>query len=39
MIKDNNATRIEEKLKNLQTEIFTSLKEVRAKLEGKVNLP
>jgi len=26
MIKDNNPTRIEEKLKNIQTEIFTNLK-------------
>jgi hypothetical protein len=37
MIKENNVSRLEEKVKNMQTEIFTSLKEIRAKLETKLN--
>ena len=37
MIKDNNVSRLEEKVKNMQTETFTSLKEIKAKLETKVN--
>lgn len=37
IIKENNVSRLEEKLKNLQTEIFTSIKEIKAKLESKVN--
>lgn len=37
IIKENNVSRLEEKLKNLQTEIFTSIKEIKAKLEAKVN--
>jgi hypothetical protein len=37
VIKENNVSRLEEKLKNMQTEIFTSLKEMRGKLETKLN--
>lgn len=36
-IKENNSSRLEEKLKNLQTEVFTSLKELKTKVEGQVN--
>lgn len=32
IIKENNVSRLEEKFKNLQTEIFTSIKEIKAKL-------
>lgn len=36
IIKENNVSRLEQKLKGLQTEIFTNLKEVKTKLETKV---
>jgi len=36
VIKENNVSKLEEKLKNLQTEVFTSLKEVKSKLETRV---
>jgi chromosome segregation ATPase len=36
VLKENNISRLEEKLKNLQTEIFTSIKELRVRVEGKV---
>lgn len=35
IIKENNVSRLEEKVKNMQTEIFTTLKEVKSKLETK----
>ena len=38
VIKENNSSKLEEKLKNLQTEMFTSLKELKGKVEGQVNL-
>jgi hypothetical protein len=37
LVKENNVSKLDEKLKSLQTEIFTSLKEVKSKLEGKVS--
>ena len=36
-IRENNSSRLEEKLKNLQTEVFTSLKELKSKVEGQVS--
>jgi hypothetical protein len=36
LVKENNFSRLDEKLKSLQTEIFTNLKELKAKVEGKV---
>lgn len=38
LIKENNVSRLEEKLKNMQTEVFTNLKELKAKLDTKVNV-
>lgn len=37
LIKENNVSRLEEKVKNMQTEIFTSLKEIKGKLDTKLN--
>lgn len=37
--KENNWGKMDEKLKNLQTEIYTNIKDIRAKLDSKVNLP
>ena len=37
LVKENNFSKLDEKMKGLQTEIFTSLKEMRTKLEGKVS--
>lgn len=36
VIKENNVSRLEEKLKTLQTEVFTNLKEIKSKLETRV---
>lgn len=37
MVKENSLSRLDERLKNLQTEIFTNLKETKSKLETKVS--
>ena len=37
LVKENNFSKLDEKMKGLQTEIFTNLKELRTKIEGKVN--
>jgi hypothetical protein len=37
--KENNWGKMDEKLKNLQTEIYTNIKDIRAKVDSKVNLP
>lgn len=36
IVKENNVSKLDEKLKSLQTQIFTSLKEIKTKLETKV---
>jgi len=37
LVKENSLSRLDERLKNLQTEIFTNLKETKSKLETKVS--
>lgn len=37
LVKENSISKLDERLKNLQTEIFTNLKEVKSKLETKVS--
>jgi hypothetical protein len=36
-LRDNSTTRLEEKVKNLQTEVFASFKDLRSSLEGKLS--
>ena len=37
LVKENSISKLDERLKNLQTEIFTNLKEIKSKLETKVS--
>ena len=37
LVKENSISRLDDKMKGLQTEIFTNLKEIKTKLEGKVS--
>ena len=39
MVKENNFSKLDDKIKSMQTEIFTILKELRSKIESKVNQP
>jgi hypothetical protein len=36
LIKENSVSKLEDKLRTLQTELFTSLKDLRSKVETKV---
>lgn len=36
-LRENSSTRLEEKVKNLQTEVFSNFKDLRSSLESKVS--